>query len=66
MTGTAAHVSPIIRIDHRPVGDGTIGPMTKKIQALYFEASKGNVDRYRSWCVPVPSRAPMSAQAARV
>ncbi|MHB8576182.1 MAG: branched-chain amino acid transaminase [Dehalococcoidia bacterium] len=63
MTGTAAHVSPIIKVDHRPLGDGQIGPMTKKIQHLYFQAAKGNVDRYVSWCTPVNVKTPQTAGA---
>src|SRR5579885_1786514 len=57
MTGTAAHVTPIVKIDHRPVNDGAIGPLTRKIQTLYFEVAKGNVERYRHWCTPVHIRA---------
>ncbi len=64
MTGTAAHVSPIIKIDHRPVGDGSIGPITKKIQQLYFEAARGDVDRYARWCTPVNTKAPAAAPQA--
>jgi branched-chain amino acid aminotransferase len=61
MTGTAAHVSPIIKVDHREVGDGTIGPLTKKIQHLYFEVTKGNVERYAGWCTPVNVKSRTSA-----
>jgi len=66
MTGTAAHVSPIIKIDHRPIGNGTIGPISKKIQHMYFEATKGNVERYARWCTPVNAAHPAgrAAQAA--
>jgi branched-chain amino acid aminotransferase len=53
MTGTAAHVTPITRIDHRPVADGEIGAISRKLQTLYFEAAKGNVEQYRQWCTPV-------------
>lgn len=51
--GTGAQVSPITSIDHRPLGDGKVGPITKKLQSLYFEVVKGNVDKYKHWCVPV-------------
>lgn len=51
--GTGAQVSPITSIDHRPVGDGKVGPVTKKIQDLYFEIVKGNVEKYKHWCTPV-------------
>lgn len=56
MTGTAAHVTPIIRVDHRAVASGEIGATTRKIQTLYFEAAKNNVPQYTEWCVPVHSK----------
>jgi branched-chain amino acid aminotransferase len=65
MTGTAAHVSPIIKIDHRAIGDGSTGPITKRIQHLYFEAAKGNVESYLHWCTPVTAASPSPVEAAR-
>jgi branched-chain amino acid aminotransferase len=53
LTGTAAHLTPVCEIDHRPVGDGQPGPVTKRLQELYFEAIKGNLPGYASWCTPV-------------
>jgi branched-chain amino acid aminotransferase len=49
MSGTAAEVVPISSVDDRQVGDGTPGPMTRKIQEIYKAAVRGRVDRYRSW-----------------
>lgn len=51
--GTGAQVSPITQIDHRPVGNGKVGPITKKLQDLYFEVVKGKVDKYKHWCSSV-------------
>lgn len=57
LTGTAAHVSPVGEIDHRPIGDGQPGPITRRLQALYFDIIRGRNPRYRHWCVPaVPAR----------
>lgn len=53
MTGTAAHVAPVIEIDRRKVGDGKIGPVTKKLQQLYFDVEQGKNDRYMHWCTAV-------------
>jgi branched-chain amino acid aminotransferase len=53
LTGTAAHVTPVSRIDHRDVGNGEIGPITAKIQELYFKAIYGNLPKYKKWCTPV-------------
>ena len=55
-TGTAAHVAPIIEIDERPVGDGSIGPITGKLQEIYFRCIEGNHPKYMHWCTPVGSK----------
>ncbi len=49
LTGTAAEVSPVREIDRRPVGDGTPGPITRKVQELFREAVAGKLDDYRHW-----------------
>jgi branched-chain amino acid aminotransferase len=60
MTGTAAHVTPILEVDRRPVADGNPGPITKKLQSLYFDIIYGRNAKYRSWCTPVPLRQPVA------
>ena len=51
--GTGAQISPITSVDHRPLGDGEVGPITKKVQDLYFDLVRGNIQKYSNWCVPV-------------
>ena len=51
--GTGAQIVPVESIDHRPVGDGKIGEITKKIQNLYFDVVRGKVDKFKKWCLPV-------------
>lgn len=51
--GTGAQISPITRIDNRPVGDGEAGVMTQKIQALYFDVVKNKLPRYSQWCTMI-------------
>lgn len=53
MTGTAAHLTPIAEIDHRPVGDGEIGPITAQLQKLYADVIRGRNPKYIDWCTPV-------------
>ena len=53
MTGTAAHLTPVAEIDRRFVGDGEVGPITKKLQKAYFEVIKGNNPKHMAWCTPV-------------
>jgi branched-chain amino acid aminotransferase len=57
MTGTAAHVTPVLEIDHRPIGDGEVGPITQRLRELYFEVIVGRNKKYLDWCTPVyPTR----------
>jgi branched-chain amino acid aminotransferase len=56
MTGTAAHVTPVLEIDHRPIADGEVGPLTQKLRDLYFAAITGRNPKYREWCTPVYPR----------
>ena len=53
LCGTGAELSPVIEIDRRPVGDGEIGQVTRRLQELYFAVCKGEDDRYASWLTPV-------------
>jgi branched-chain amino acid aminotransferase len=53
MTGTAAHVTPVVEIDHRSIGTGKVGEITKKLQALYCQAIRCNNPKYQHWCTPV-------------
>ena len=51
--GSGQEVTPILSIDHYPLGSGQVGTVTKKIQALYFDIAKGKVTKYRHWLLPV-------------
>jgi branched-chain amino acid aminotransferase len=48
-TGTAAEVTPIREVDGRAVGSGKPGPITKKLQKLFFNIVKGEAKGYNSW-----------------
>ena len=53
LTGTAAHLVPVSRIDHRLVGVGEIGPVASALQELYFDVIRGRNQRYSAWRHPV-------------
>jgi branched-chain amino acid aminotransferase len=53
LCGTGAEVSAVIEIDRRVVGDGEPGPVTRKLQDLYFQACKGDDDGHAEWLTPV-------------
>jgi len=48
-TGTAAEITPIRELDNRPIGEGVRGPITEKLQNLFFEVVAGKSDRYGHW-----------------
>lgn len=48
-TGTAAELTPIRELDNRTIGSGTRGPITEKLQALYFDCVYGRNDKYKQW-----------------
>ncbi len=52
-TGTAAEVTPIRELDHRVIGAGRRGPVTEKLQSLFFEAVHGKVPAHTDWLTKV-------------
>jgi len=52
MTGTAAHVTPVVELDRRKIGDGKMGPITGQLVRMYFEIIKGKNPKYAHWCTP--------------
>jgi len=48
-TGTAAEVTPIRELDNRQIGPGHRGPVTERVQALFFDTVNGRNDRHRDW-----------------
>ncbi len=48
-TGTAAEVTPIREVDGRVIGNGGRGPVTEKIQSLYFDHVYGRTQKHPEW-----------------
>jgi branched-chain amino acid aminotransferase len=48
-TGTAAEVTPIRELDNRTIGDGKRGPITTRLQTLFFDAVAGRAPQYKHW-----------------
>lgn len=48
-TGTAAEITPIREVDERQIGPGHPGPITKDIQATFFDTVKGKIKTYKQW-----------------
>jgi len=52
-TGTAAEVTPIRELDGRTIGEGSRGPVTEKLQSMFFDVVGGKADKYRHWLTPI-------------
>ncbi|MBT4520219.1 MAG: branched-chain amino acid transaminase [Halieaceae bacterium] len=52
-TGTAAEVVPIREVDGRSIGSGSRGPLTEKLQTMYFDSVRGNRSQNSEWRAPV-------------
>lgn len=53
MCGSAEEVTPIVTVDRIPVGDGRPGPLTKRLQEVFFSAVRGNDEAYEKSLTPV-------------
>ena len=56
MTGTAAHLTPVVEVDRRPVGTGRPGPITSKLSELFYDCIRGKSEKYQNWCTPARAR----------
>jgi branched-chain amino acid aminotransferase len=52
-TGTAAEVLPIRELDGRTIGEGRRGPITTRLQDLYFKSVRGELPAHTNWLAPV-------------
>jgi branched-chain amino acid aminotransferase len=53
LCGTGVQVSPVIEVDHRPVGSGSIGPIGRLVRDRYFDAVRGRLPEYEHWLTPI-------------
>jgi len=53
MTGTAAQITAVTRVDYRPVGEGKMGPVTSQLYQLFQDVLLGKVQKYKHWVTPV-------------
>ena len=52
-TGTAAEITPIRELDNRQIGIGSRGPVTEKLQSLFFDVMAGKAPQYQHWLTRV-------------
>lgn len=62
MTGTAAQVTAVTRVDYRAIGSGEMGPITTRLRQVFEQVTLGRNPKYRRWLTPVYTRiaAPLS------
>ena len=56
LTGTAAHLTPVVELDSRPIADGQPGPVAMQLQKMYFDIVFGRNPKYLHWCTAVVPR----------
>ncbi len=52
-TGTAAEVTPIRELDNRQIGEGRRGPITERLQSMYFDCVQGRSAQHAAWLTPI-------------
>jgi len=53
LCGTGVQISPVIEIDHRPIGSGAVGPIGGLVRERYFDAVRGRLPAYRHWLTEI-------------
>jgi branched-chain amino acid aminotransferase len=53
LTGTGAQITAVTRVDHREVGAGRMGEVTRRLRQLFFDVVRGRSPRHRQWCAAV-------------
>lgn len=53
LTGTAAEVTAVTSVDHRPVGSGKMGPITTQLRSMFADIIRGRNPKYKHWNVEV-------------
>src|SRR3990172_5033485 len=66
MTGTAAQVTAVTKVDHRPIGSGEIGPITARLRSVFDDSVRGRLQKYRHWNVPVYEHIPLDSHPSKI
>ncbi len=56
LCGTGVQLAPVVELDHRPIADAAIGPLTRQLHEAYYAAVRGRDSRFAHWLTPIPSR----------
>jgi branched-chain amino acid aminotransferase len=55
LCGTGVQMSPVTEVDHRPIGSGKVGPITRRLVDAYFGAVRGKDPRFKHWLTAIAS-----------
>ncbi|MCU0512318.1 MAG: branched-chain amino acid transaminase [Anaerolineae bacterium] len=61
LCGTGVQIAAVTRVEHRRIGSGDMGSITRRLRDLYFDVVTGRVPRYRHWLTPVYRRETVQA-----
>ena len=53
LTGTAAQITVVTRVDYRPIGNGQMGPIAEQLRKLFMDTVRGKTNKYAHWVVSV-------------
>jgi branched-chain amino acid aminotransferase len=53
LCGTGVQISPVVEVDHRPVGSGAVGPIGRLVRDRYFDAVRGRIPGFAHWLTPI-------------
>jgi branched-chain amino acid aminotransferase len=56
LCGTGVQMSPVVEVDHRPIGSGKVGPISRRLLDAYFAAVRGRDPRFAHWLTPITPR----------
>lgn len=57
LTGTGAQIAPVIEVDHRAIGSGSVGAFSAKLGEMYRDVTRGRRSEYMGWLTPVYAEA---------
>jgi len=56
LCGTGVQLAPVVELDHRPIGGGRVGPVSREVHDVYFAAVRGDDPRFEHWLTPITPR----------
>lgn len=66
MTGTAAQITAVTRVDFRPIGKGVMGPVTASLRQIFDDVVRGRLPKYAHWNTPVYTEKTQTVQKTAI